>query len=192
MIPLLAWGAGAVAAYFVYEKAVKKEAHPFTGAATLPGRVRAKAVALIHTSQNPTQLRALATALQAKGDPQAAAAAQQKATAVEQQQAPFARTISDFGLPTIGPVAAPTVTTRPIQVAPGVVLPPISFPMPPQIKQGSGGPAVMQWQVIVGVTPDGKFGPQTKAATVAWQKQRGLKADGIVGKNTWTAALSGA
>lgn len=189
MIPLLAWGAGAVAAYFVYEKAVKKEAHPFTSTATLPGRVRAKAVALIHSSQNPVQLRTLATALYAKGDPQAAQAATKKATAVEQQQAPFARTISDFGLPKI---AAPTLTTQPVQVAPGVVIPAISFPMPPQIKQGSSGPAVMQWQVIVGTTPDGKFGPQTKTATVAWQKQRGLKPDGVVGKNTWTAALSGA
>ena len=57
------------------------------------------------------------------------------------------------------------------------------------IQLGSTGPAVVEWQKILGVAADGKFGPQTKAATIAWQTKNKLKADGIVGPATWTAAL---
>jgi peptidoglycan hydrolase-like protein with peptidoglycan-binding domain len=59
------------------------------------------------------------------------------------------------------------------------------------IKQGATGDAVKEWQKILGVTADGKFGPQTTAKTKEWQKARGLKADGIVGSASWTAALGG-
>ena len=34
---------------------------------------------------------------------------------------------------------------------------------------------------------DGKFGPKTEEAVKKFQKDKGLKVDGIVGKNTWTA-----
>jgi peptidoglycan hydrolase-like protein with peptidoglycan-binding domain len=59
----------------------------------------------------------------------------------------------------------------------------------PTIRQGSSGEAVIQWQKILGLTADGKFGPNTHAATVAFQKKNGLGADGIVGLKTWTAGL---
>lgn len=59
----------------------------------------------------------------------------------------------------------------------------------PTIKQGSSGPAVKEWQTILGTTADGKFGPNTHTLTVAWQKKKGLTADGVVGAKTWTAAL---
>lgn len=59
----------------------------------------------------------------------------------------------------------------------------------PTIKQGSTGDAVVQWQKILGVAADGKFGPQTAAATKTFQQKHGLAADGIVGPNTWLAGL---
>ncbi len=59
----------------------------------------------------------------------------------------------------------------------------------PTIKQGSTGDAVVQWQKILGVAADGKFGPQTAAATKTFQQKHGLTADGIVGPNTWLAGL---
>lgn len=59
----------------------------------------------------------------------------------------------------------------------------------PTIRQGSSGEPVVQWQKILGVTADGKFGPATHAATVAFQKKNGLPPDGIVGPMTWTAGL---
>lgn len=34
---------------------------------------------------------------------------------------------------------------------------------------------------------DGKVGPGTKAAIVAFQKAQGLRADGVIGKKTWDA-----
>jgi peptidoglycan hydrolase-like protein with peptidoglycan-binding domain len=33
---------------------------------------------------------------------------------------------------------------------------------------------------------DGVFGAKTEAATLAFQKARGLTADGIIGPNTWS------
>lgn len=61
-----------------------------------------------------------------------------------------------------------------------------------QIKQGSSGPDVALWQMIIGVPADGVFGPQTAAATRTWQGAHGLSADGVVGPKSWTAALQGA
>lgn len=45
-------------------------------------------------------------------------------------------------------------------------------------------------QKKIGVNPDGKFGEKTKIAVEKWQKQNGLKADGIVGFNTWKKILN--
>jgi peptidoglycan hydrolase-like protein with peptidoglycan-binding domain len=59
------------------------------------------------------------------------------------------------------------------------------------IKLGSTGPDVQAWQKILGVTADGKFGPQTDAATRTWQRSHGLTPDGVVGPMTWGAASGG-
>jgi murein DD-endopeptidase MepM/ murein hydrolase activator NlpD len=55
---------------------------------------------------------------------------------------------------------------------------------------GMRGTEVQQLQRLLGLSPDGLFGPATQAAVVAFQQQRGLGADGIVGPETW-AALEG-
>lgn len=44
-------------------------------------------------------------------------------------------------------------------------------------------------QSAVGVEVDGKFGKDTKAAVIKWQKLMGLTADGEVGINTWKKIL---
>jgi hypothetical protein len=65
----------------------------------------------------------------------------------------------------------------------------------PVIKQGSKGPAVAEWQRIIGVKVDSNFGPGTHSATVGWQKThkdvdgKPLTPDGVVGQKTWQAAL---
>lgn len=63
----------------------------------------------------------------------------------------------------------------------------------PQITVGSKGKAVKIWQAIVGVTIDGDFGANTKAATIAFQKKafpnNKKEWDGIVGDKTWKAGL---
>jgi putative chitinase len=53
------------------------------------------------------------------------------------------------------------------------------------LKEGSTGEDVKKIQEKLGVEPTGNFGPKTKAAVIAWQKQNGLTDDGIVGDGTW-------
>jgi len=62
----------------------------------------------------------------------------------------------------------------------------------PTLKSGSKGSSVklaQQKLIAAGykISADGAFGPKTKAAVIAFQKSRGLTADGIIGKNTWAA-----
>lgn len=57
------------------------------------------------------------------------------------------------------------------------------------IRQGSKGTDVKAWQAIIGVTPDGNFGPATAAATKKWQSDHGLTPDGVVGVKTWGIAI---
>lgn len=57
------------------------------------------------------------------------------------------------------------------------------------IKKGSKGNTVKVWQIIIGATPDGIFGSGTESVTKTWQKNHGLAADGIVGKNSWKTGL---
>lgn len=59
----------------------------------------------------------------------------------------------------------------------------------PIIKTGSKGKAVKIWQIIVGVTVDGEFGPKTLEATMKFQRAKALEVDGIVGPKTWKKGL---
>jgi len=55
---------------------------------------------------------------------------------------------------------------------------------------GVRGVEVQQLQRLLGLTPDGLFGPGTQAAVRAVQQRHGLTPDGIVGPDTW-ARLEG-
>jgi len=52
------------------------------------------------------------------------------------------------------------------------------------LKRGSTGTEVRQMQAVLGVTPDGVFGPLTEAALKRWQSAHGLVADGVYGPLT--------
>jgi hypothetical protein len=59
----------------------------------------------------------------------------------------------------------------------------------------TSGPDVATWQARMStlgfeLDVDGKYGPQSKAACIELQKQRGLTPDGIVGPLTWAAAFA--
>lgn len=53
------------------------------------------------------------------------------------------------------------------------------------LRKGSKGASVRRVQRKIGATPDGDYGNATHRAVVAWQKQNGLKPDGVVGRVTW-------
>ena len=55
----------------------------------------------------------------------------------------------------------------------------------PLLKFGSRGIYVEQIQRILGIKVDGIFGANTLTAVKAFQKEKGLVEDGIVGKETW-------
>lgn len=64
------------------------------------------------------------------------------------------------------------------------------------IKLGVAGSDVRKWQVFLAgqrlarFTPNGKFGPQTRAATVAFQRKHKLDPDGKVGNETLGKAMT--
>jgi peptidoglycan hydrolase-like protein with peptidoglycan-binding domain len=58
------------------------------------------------------------------------------------------------------------------------------------VHLGDNGSGVKQIQTALvahgfKVTVDGKFGPKTQTAVIAFQKSVGIKQDGIVGPATW-------
>lgn len=68
----------------------------------------------------------------------------------------------------------------------------ISANVMPVIKEGSHGEwvRIAQGRLVVNGYPldvDGDFGPETKKAVKQFQTDHNLKADGIIGKNTWAA-----
>jgi peptidoglycan hydrolase-like protein with peptidoglycan-binding domain len=63
----------------------------------------------------------------------------------------------------------------------------------PMLKRGDCEPAVLVLQKVLAThgfepgTPDGLFTPETERAVMAFQRAKGLEADGIVGPKTWNA-----
>jgi peptidoglycan hydrolase-like protein with peptidoglycan-binding domain len=66
----------------------------------------------------------------------------------------------------------------------------------PQLKRGASEPAVQVIQKMLaahGFDPgskDGIFGAKTERAVMAFQRAKGLEADGIIGPKTWSALSS--
>jgi Putative peptidoglycan binding domain len=56
------------------------------------------------------------------------------------------------------------------------------------LQLGSSGGDVVTWQEVLGMLPDGQFGPKTREETMTWQKAHGISPDGVVGPATWAAA----
>ncbi|PIR68551.1 hypothetical protein COU49_00720 [Candidatus Nomurabacteria bacterium CG10_big_fil_rev_8_21_14_0_10_35_16] len=59
------------------------------------------------------------------------------------------------------------------------------------LRVGSSGQYVQNLQMLVGASPDGAFGPLTKAKVMAWQSANGLVADGIFGPASRAKAMGG-
>jgi GH24 family phage-related lysozyme (muramidase) len=59
----------------------------------------------------------------------------------------------------------------------------------PTLKKGDENRAVGMWQYIIGVKIDCKFGAITEKVTKEYQKEKGLKVDGIVGFYTWNSGI---
>ena len=88
--------------------------------------------------------------------------------------------------------------TRGIMKSLNLIIPPPPSVWPPFpgviLREGMTGPSIRQVQErlnILGANPqlseDGIFGPRTATAVRAFQQQRGLNVDGIVGPITWNA-----
>lgn len=75
----------------------------------------------------------------------------------------------------------------PIDPQPAPVAPVTATPGLPVLKVGSKGAAVKTLQAKLHIAADGIFGPQTKAAVVAFQKKHAINANGVVGDATWKA-----
>ena len=63
------------------------------------------------------------------------------------------------------------------------------------LQKGSSGDSVRFAQSYLNktgaaLTIDGQFGSATQSATIKFQTSKGLKADGIIGKTTWSALVA--
>lgn len=81
----------------------------------------------------------------------------------------------------------------------GAYIPPSGMPapkpLPPLIRKGSHGDAVVLAQRELNragfkLALDGQFGPATEAAVKVFQTHSGIRSDGIIGPQTWKAILN--
>lgn len=54
------------------------------------------------------------------------------------------------------------------------------------LKEGSKGADVKKLQILLGINPDGVFGPKTKKAVIKYQLNVNSNPDGIVNNNLWS------
>lgn len=83
-----------------------------------------------------------------------------------------------------GATAAPTA--KPTSTVPAAS--PVSLRT---LRRGDSGQDVVVLQQRLGIAADGKFGPGTQAAVIAYQRSKGLSPDGVVGPRTWAALMGG-
>ncbi|HEU0014899.1 MAG TPA: N-acetylmuramoyl-L-alanine amidase, partial [Longimicrobium sp.] len=83
----------------------------------------------------------------------------------------------------VGSILAGTVP--PLGLIPASERATAADPGRPTLRRGAQGPLVAELQRGLGVEQAGTFGPQTEAAVRAFQRDRGLVPDGIVGPRTW-------
>lgn len=79
--------------------------------------------------------------------------------------------------------ATPNPTTPSVSANPGST----DTVSRPTIRVGARGPHVIYLQQKLRVTADGVFGTGTRNAVIAFQRSKGLIADGVVGPRTWAA-----
>ncbi|MFH1807224.1 MAG: peptidoglycan-binding protein [Pseudomonadota bacterium] len=90
-----------------------------------------------------------------------------------------------------GGLSSDTIRSRIESAAPAVASTQASTASQPTLRQGAKGAAVKTLQQKLknaGFNPgavDGDFGPRTRAAVLAFQRSRGISADGVVGPQTW-------
>jgi hypothetical protein len=87
------------------------------------------------------------------------------------------------------PVAVGDVLRAELVLALGGRPAPAPAPDRPTLRQGSTGRYVREMQGLLGVSVDGQFGPNTRAALVRFQSRRQLLPDGICGPASWSALL---
>jgi len=62
--------------------------------------------------------------------------------------------------------------------------------VPRTLRRGDKGAAVAKLQRLVGLTPDGDFGPATESTVRLIQIKHGLVVDGICGPSTWSKIIA--
>ena len=97
------------------------------------------------------------------------------------------RYIRGYGIPKYGSAPATEQPAVPQEPAKTEVKLSISLPM---IQKGDLGKFVAVAQVLLGVTADGDFGKNTRAATIDFQEKHKLEVDGVIGAETWGALFS--
>jgi cell wall-associated NlpC family hydrolase len=99
---------------------------------------------------------------------------------------------ASLGLPAFASpaAAAPLPAAAPVLTHP-VLVPAATTTGSSAVRMGSRGAVVADLQRLLSVSPDGVFGPRTRAAVLAFQRSKGLVPDGIVGAKTWGALRGG-
>lgn len=102
------------------------------------------------------------------------------------------RVLKVLRLPKLLEWAAEDETLEPVAMAPDwwaadwTWTPPEVLVMPRTLRLGATlQPEVSDWRKVLGLPPDGPYGPAEVALTKAWQTRHGLLDDGVVGQATW-------